>query len=62
MMYKTARNHAKNILRLTQKTHGKFALRDSEKYPNKFWKMIKTIFPTKTKHRYQMHSQQEIHC
>ena len=29
--------------------HCKSVLRDSEKNPNKFWKMIKTIFPTKTK-------------
>ena len=47
-MYKTARNHATNIRR-AQKTHYKYVLRDSEKKPNKFLKMIKTIFPTKTK-------------
>ena len=48
-MYKNARNHATNIIQRAQKTHYKSLLRDSEKKPNKFWKMIKTLFPTKTK-------------
>ena len=48
-MYKTGRNHATNIIRRAQKTQCKSVLRDSEKNPNKFWKMTKTIFPTKTK-------------
>ena len=37
-----------NIIRRAQKMHYKSVLRDSEKNPNKFWEMIKTIFPTKT--------------
>ena len=48
-MYKTAQNHATNIIQCAQETHYKFILRDSEKNPNKFWKMIKTIFPSKKK-------------
>ena len=47
-MYKSAEKHATNIRR-AQKTHYKSVLRDSEKNLNKFWKMIKTIFPIKTK-------------
>ena len=47
-IYKTAQNFATNIRR-AQKTHYKSVLRDSEKKPNKFWKIIKTIFPAKTK-------------
>ena len=48
-MYKTAQNHATNIIRRAQETHYKSVLRDSQKNPSKFWKMIKTIFSTKTK-------------
>ena len=47
-IYKTARNFATNIRR-AQKTHYKSVIRDSEKNPNKFWKIIKTVFPAKTK-------------
>ena len=55
-MYKTARNHETNIIRRAQKTHYKSVLRDSEKSPNKFWKMIKTMFPTKTRSHLPDHS------
>ena len=55
-MYKTARNYATNIIRRAQKTHYKSVLRDSEKSPNKFWKMIKTMFPTKTRSHLPDHS------
>ena len=44
-MYKAAQK----IIQRAQKLHYKSALRDTEKNPNKFWKMIKTIFSTKTK-------------
>jgi len=47
--YKLARNRANNIVHHAQKTHYKSILANSEHNPNKFWKMIKQIFPTKTK-------------
>ena len=69
-MYKTARNHETNIIRRAQKTHYKSVLRDSEKNPTKFWKMMKTIFSNQNQratcpiiqHRSQVHNQQKIHC
>ena len=53
-MYKSARNQATNIIQHAQKTHYKSVWRNSEKKKkkkktNKFWKIIKTIFLTKTK-------------
>ena len=69
-MYKTAQNHATNLIRRAQKTHYKSVLRDSEKNPTKFWKMMKTIFSNQNQratcpiiqHRSQVHNQQKIHC
>ena len=48
-MYKTAQNHATNILQCAQKCIKVCPERFWKKSPNKFWKMTKTIVPTKTK-------------
>ena len=48
-MYKTAWNQAANIIWRTQKNALQVCRERFWKNPNKFWKRIKTIFPSKTR-------------
>ena len=47
--YKTQRNRVNNIIRRAQRNHHRQLLKDTERNPEKFWRALKNIFPTKDK-------------
>lgn len=47
--YKTQRNRVNNIVRRAQRNHHRELLRETERNPDKFWRILKNIFPTKNK-------------
>ena len=47
--YKKQRNKVSNDVRKAQRNHHKTLLKNTENEPNKFWRALKDIFPTKEK-------------
>ena len=49
LTYKKKKNHVNNLIKVAKAEHNKLLLEENISKPDKFWKFIKNLFPTKPK-------------